>query len=286
MRKMLCLSAMLLCAGGMMVMAGAEPLLLEQATNTLKPKTLEVGISELSYQSDQVTITDANGAETLKITNTVTSLPLYLKYAFTGDIEGLLQLSNNSVTSKSEAGGASLSSDSSGMGDPVAGVKFALSKGDIQWGAGAMLSLPMGDKKYREGLTTAPFVAARRELGVLSLNAQLSYALTGEYDDDASQQKVNPGDELGLGAGIEYIVPQNKALSLIGEVSYQSFGESSVAGTAVKSSEGARMDINLGMRYQAGNVKTLLGVVVATGEEKYREYDYRVLAGVTYLLQL
>ena len=72
----------------------------------------------------------------------------------------------------------------------------------------------------------------------------------------------------------------------IGEFIYDSLSESSSAGVTQSGSSGGRMELVLGGRYNTGDLKTKLGVGLSLGDEKYRAYDYRIIAGVTYLVKI
>ena len=51
---------------------------------------------------------------------------------------------------------------------------------------------------FRQGFNIKPLFAARKAFGAVTMNANLSYNVTGEYTD-ANKTKENPGDVLSLG---------------------------------------------------------------------------------------
>jgi hypothetical protein len=288
MRKVLVCLGLLLGTASLLL---AEPLLLEQADNVLTPKTLEFGLANITYQSDVADITNAAGTTVLKLTNTAYSVPLYGRYAFNGRLEGWTFIPYNSTSSKSEiTGGASATSDTSGLSDPAIGAKYTLTDNFLQkgWkiGAAGIVNLPVGDKKFRQGLDIEPLIAARKEIEKMFVNINLGYTLNQEYEDENSI-KQKPGDVLSAGVGIEYpLAIKSFNFEGIGEFIYQNLGESKIAGVAQTGSAGSRMDLIIGARYNSGSWKTKLGLDLSLGEEKYRAYDYRIIAGVTYLVKI
>jgi hypothetical protein len=268
----------------------AEPLLLEQATNVLPQKGLELGLSDILYQYDTTDIENAGGTTVLTITQSSVLVPLYLRYAFSNKIEGILDLPYLSQTLKSETTGSSTSTTESGLSDPVLGVKINLKdeEGSIKLGVAALVKAPFGDAKFRQGFNIQPLLLASKELGSSVLNANLSYNMTGEYeDDDTAKTKINPGDVLQLGLGLEHpLYASCSCLTGIAEFIYQSLGESTVASVAQSGSSGARMDLALGVRFNKGSLKAKLGFALSLGEEKYRQYDYKIIAGISYLLNI
>ncbi|MHB9154371.1 MAG: hypothetical protein ACYC5N_01605 [Endomicrobiales bacterium] len=283
-KVVLCLGVMLSAAA----LAYAEPLVLEQAGNVLGAGTLEIGAAEVSYQNDAVSITDAAGTELMKMTDTRMGVPLFARYAFTPKAEAAFTLAYVSRSSKSETGGVSSVTDASGPGDPVLGAKVQVADNAFNngWkvGVGGTIGIPAGDRKLRQGLNLSPLVALSRAFPQYLVNINVSYGILGEFED-AGSVKQDAGDTLNAGVGVEYPLPvKGGSLSGVGELAYQSFGESKAAGVTQKDSAGNRMDLVLGARWQAGSLKTKFGVALALGEEKYRTYDYRIIAGVTFLV--
>lgn len=276
-------------AAAMASVCAAEPLTLEQAGAVLAPMTLEAGINDVYYSYDKTELTDAAGTVVNKITTSATVVPVFGRFAFNDRIEAMLSIPYaTGVSAKVEtAAGVSTSDTSeSGLADPVIGGKYVILNGDIKLGAGLNVSLPLGDKKFREGINAKPYVAAQKEIGPVTANANLSYTYTGEYDSDTTPAvKIDQGDKVGIGLGVEYPM-MNKALTLIGEATFVTLGDLKTAGATVSDSSGSRIDGIVGARYAFGDFKTKLGVSIALGDEKTRAYDYKVFTGITYLIKM
>ena len=130
MRKIiLCLIAAM-CASSV---GFAQPLVLEQADNVLQPKTLEAGLLDLAYFNDVTKITDDAGNVGTQITTSGFAIPLYFRYGISSKAECSLSIPYNSVSTKIDiTGGASSTTDSSGMGDPVLEGKLSVLSNDCQ----------------------------------------------------------------------------------------------------------------------------------------------------------
>ena len=114
------------------------------------------------------------------------------------------------------------------------------------------------------------------------MNVNLSYDLKGSYTDENSVDQ-KPGNVLGLGVGAEKMY---YGINWGAEFLYNSLSTSSSAGVTQTGSDGSQMDLVLGGRYNKGNLKTKLGLDLSLGDETYRQYDYKILAAVTYLLNI
>ncbi|MCK9582007.1 MAG: transporter [Endomicrobiales bacterium] len=281
----------------------AQPLLLEQATNVVPQKTLEVGIDNLSYQSDVAEITNS----TIKLTNTALIIPVVARYGVTNDIEAMLTIPYMSLSQKLEIGGNSATTEDAQLADiHIAGKKTIVlpeSWGLTGWNLGAMLdlSLPTGSQsdkfttEFRNGMNIKPLVAASKNFSSnvsfakeLTFNANISYNLTGEYEPKSWGVKLDPADVLEIGVGAESPCVLVNGLNRILELNYRTLSEQKVAGTAIAGTSGSQMDLVLGARYTflSGLLKSKLGFVLALGDEKYRTYDYKIVAGVTYLWKI
>jgi len=278
----------------------AQPLLLEQATNVVPQKTLEVGIDNLTYQSDVTEITNS----TIKFTNTALIIPVVARYGVTNDIEAMLTIPYMSLSQKLEISGNSATTEDAQLADiHIAGKKTIVlpeSWGLTGWNLGAMLdlSLPTGSQsdkfttEFRNGMNIKPLVAASKNFSPnvsfakeLTFNANISYNLTGEYEPKSWGVKLDPADVFEIGVGAESPCVLVNGLNRILELNYRTLSEQKLAGTAIAGTSGSQMDLVLGARYTflSGLLKSKLGFVLALGDEKYRTYDYKIVAGVTYL---
>lgn len=283
MKKTMVLGVMAYFFGAHMV--AAEPLVLEQATNVLAPKTLEIGLADIGYQSDVTSIIDSGGKEVIKLTNTETFVPLFAKYSLTSRIETNLYVPYISARAKSEISGVSTTSSDSGLGDSVLAAKVNLLDKEWQIGLKAGFSLPTGSTEFKRGLNITPLVALRRDAKRYLVNINISYENTGKYDDNNTSLQLNPGDILSAGLGLEIPGKKVEGLTYCGEFVYQSISASKVAGLTQSGSSGERMDMNLGFRYNVHNLKTKVGLVLALGDEQYRTHDYKILAAITYVIK-
>ena len=268
----------------------AEPLTLEQAGNVLQKGTLEIGLADMAYQTDQTKFTDAGGNVIATLTNTATIVPLYARYAITPKIEATINVPYSSISYKEQpTGGTSTSYSDSGLSDPTIMGKYSLELGSGWEGAAAAaFTLPEGAQSkqfpgiggvFQQGTNIKPILAARKMFGEFAFNANVSYNIEGSFTDEYSVKQA-PGNVMSAGIGAERAW---KGINWIGEFVYNNLEQSSVAGVAQKNSAGSQMDVVVGGRYNYKNFKTKLGVDVSLGDETYRTYDYRVIAGVTYL---
>jgi len=260
----------------------AEPLLLQQADNVLQPGTLETGLSDISYQYDLTKIIDAAGNEVMQDKVAVTFVPVFARYAFSPRFEASLMIPYETLNT--DVGGVTASK--SALGDTVAGMKFAFGdNNNAKKGLALVFSIPTGDSAFRHGLDIEPLFAFRKTGPKGSFNFNIAYDMTAEYSD-ANSVKQNPGDVLSAGIGLERTANFSENITWITEFVYRSISEASIAGVATPNSAGAQMDWDLGARYDIGSWSTKIGFVLALGDETYRTYDYKVIAGVTYLIKI
>lgn len=78
--------------------------------------------------------------------------------------------------------------------------------------------------------------------------------------------------------------PTSKNVSLLSEFIFQWFATDLIInGVKQDNSVGNRMESMVGVRARFGNIKTKLGIGFSLGEEKSREYDYRIIIGISYI---
>lgn len=270
----------------------AQPLILEQASPVVKKGQMEAGIENLSYGTDSTEITDT----TIKITQTTMNVPLSARYGVTDTIEASLTLPMQSLAYKQTNGGFTVTDISdSKMADAIlTGKKSFDAVSGIDMSASLGLTLPTGAKsdkfitEFKKGTNITPAVQASRQFNFCRVNANLSYAITGEFEaNNTAKTKVNPSDILSLGIGAERPCMMNKDVTIIAEFIINSLSDASVGGTTVTDSGGTQMDLALGARYTIKqNIKTKLGIDLSLGDEKNRTYDWKVIAGVTYLFNI
>jgi len=270
----------------MLAPALAEPLTLDQAKNVLKPGVLEIGLGDADYQANVTEFNDGS-----KLTDVATIFSLYARYSLSEVVEGSIKVPYLSLSSKSENSTGSATTSDSGLADPSVAFQYLIC--DCGWESAVRLgiSVPMGKQSdkftqnFRNGFNMKPEFIMSKDFEKYMVNLNLSYDLTGEYEDaSAAKTKQNPGDIISLGAGVEY--PRWKNTSLTGELVYNSILEASSAGTAVSGTAGSQMDVIVGVRYNKDSLRTKLGLDLSFGDEKFRDYDYKVIAGVTYLLNI
>jgi hypothetical protein len=278
MRKLLVMVLLVVSAGALY----AEPLLLQQADNVLQPKTLEVGLSDILYQYDLTKITDAAGNVVQENKVSATLVPLFARYGISPKLEAMLQVPYETLNT--DFGGVTASK--SALADSVIGVKYVLADdGNVKKGLALVFSVPTGDSAFRHGIDIEPVFSLRKVGPRGACNFNLSYDITTEYSD-ANSFKQNPGDVLSVGIGIERTAKFSDNFTWITEFVYRSITQASSAGVATPNSSGSQMDWSVGGRYNTGDWKTKLGLGLALGDESYRTYDYKVIAGVTYLIKI
>lgn len=276
------ISVVFLCSAA----ALAEPLALQQAKNVLEPGMLELGFGDLNYQTDVTKFTDGT-----QLTRTATITSLYSRYSFSGCVEGSINIPYLSLSSKTESSGSPVTADDSGLGDPVLSFKYVINDSGLESAAGVGISIPVGKQSdkfpesFRNGVSFKPEFVLSKNLEKYIINLNLSYELTGEYEDaSAAKTKQNPGDIISLGVGVEY--PKWENTSLIGEFVYNNILQASTAGSSVSGSSGSQMDLICGLRYNKNSFRTKLGIDLSLGDEQFRDYDYRIIAGITYLWKI
>lgn len=274
----------------------AQPILLEQASNVVPAKTLEIGIDNLEYSSDVTEFEDTD--ETLTRTSLI--IPLIARYAYSNSVEATLTIPYTSLSYKDETGGASTSVSDAQLSDLSIAVKKSVVSGAWNLAAGLALSLPTGSQsddfplEFKKGLNVTPVLAASKGFTcpvtglAMTFDANLSYALTGEYDDKADVKR-DPADVLTAGLGLEHALPGalfEKDLTLGAEFFYKNLSDQKNDGVTTPTA-GSQLDLVLGGRWAASkDIKTKLGVAFSFGEEKYREFDWKLLLGVTYLMNI
>jgi len=276
---------MLLNAG----IVAAEPLVLEQAGNVLQPRTLEIGLSDISYQVLDVKLTNTAGNVADTKTDTTFIVPFYARYAFTPRVEATLSVPYSYVSDQdTPAGASSVTAYDSGLADPALFGKysFALKGWDLSAGVGFQFAsgkqsntLP---STFRQGFNFKPLIAARKIYRGTTFNANVSYNATSEYTDE-NGVKQQQGSVLSAGVGAEHA---RFGINWIGELIYNSLSQASSAGVSVANSAGSQTDLVLGARYGKGSIKTKFGVDISLGDETYRAYDYKIIAGITYLWKM
>jgi hypothetical protein len=272
--------------------AVAEPLVLEQASQVVSKGFLEVGLAEITYQSDETKITNDAGTVLNTITRTALDAPVFARYGITPNIEASLSLPYRSLSSKNEAaGGTSVSESDAGLADPTIAGKYSFTYKGWNLAAATAITIAAGKEstklpaEFKRSLAIKPLFAAQKQVGCMLLNSNIAYAINAEFTDENSV-KQQYGNVLSLGIGTEYALKKYEGVTVIGEILYNSLGESKSAGVAQDGTAGSQYGIALGGRYDKGDWKTKLGLDLSLGEEKYRAYDYRIIAGVTYLISL
>ena len=264
----------------------AEPLVLEQAGNVLKAKSLEVRLDNISYQSDQVNIVNSAGSPVMTLSDQEFIVNFIARYAFTPKIEASIRLPYKSIDFRDQPFlGLTTSLNDSGIADPLITGKYSGVFDSWNIAGYAVFGIPIGQQSkvlpqdFSRGLDLQPGVAVRKEMSTVNLNFNLSYDITGDYTD-ADKVKRNPGDVLSFGAGIE---KEFQGINWCGEFIYSSLSDASTKGVTQPGSSGSRMDLIVGECYNSGHFKTKLGLDTSLGDPQYREYDYKVLLGVTYV---
>jgi predicted porin len=267
----------------------AEPLVLEQAGNVQKPGILEVGLADISYGYDQTKLTDSAGNTVATLTYTDTVESIFARYAFSPAIETTISIPYSSVSEQLQITGAnSTTTTDAGLADSIISGKYSGMWGAWNVAGKLSLSLTTGASStklpgtFKQGMDITPLLAATKDLGPCTLNVNLSYDVKGSFTDENSI-KEQPGDVLSLGVGAEKMYA---GINWGAELIYNSLSSASYGGVTTADSSGTQTDLVLGGRYNSGNWKTKLGVDLSLGDEEYRVFDYRIIAAVTYLINI
>ena len=59
-----------------------------------------------------------------------------------------------------------------------------------------------------------------------------------------------------------------------------------MGGVTQENSTGTKIDIIVGARTHLGFLRTKFGVAIAIGEERSRDYDYKIILGASYILNI
>jgi len=287
MKRLLAVLSLLVMALGS---AYAQPLTLDQAANVVEPKTIEIGIDGLTYSYDYTEFLNTNPTE--KLTQTRLYIPIFARYLFPKDIEGTLTIPYQSLSAKMESGSTALSDNSdSKLSDIVIGAKKLVYDKDYKISVGLNLSLPTGSQsdkfpaEFRNGLNIDPRIAASRMFGAWTVDANLQYLMRSEFTGK-DDNKYKLGDILTLGVGVEHACMMNRNITWVGEFVFNSKGQQSVNGTATPDTAGSQMDLVLGGRYNKGDWKTKAGIALSLGDEQFRDHDWQVILGATYLWKI
>ncbi|MGM0568265.1 MAG: transporter [Elusimicrobiota bacterium] len=276
MRKILLL---VFCTGLMVSTATGAPLLIEKAGNYLATGEMEMGLNNITYSNDK---TEFKGMD-LERKNSQILIPLFLRYTLNEDMEFSISVPYRSQTVEKTGGGESNSETASGLGNTSLSGKYSLMLDELALGGNLELGLPTGGKDFKQGVDMFPSVSARKGLGPFTVNANVGYKITGPYErDDDEETEANEGNIISLSAGTEYSYMKN--LSFAAEFLYENLSKSEIDGEEVEGTDGSRSEIMCGLRFNQGDYRTKLGLGISLGEETYREYDYRILAGITYRL--
>ena len=256
-----------------------SPLLIEKAGNYLNPREFEAGLNNVTYSLDR---TEYEGVD-LETDVSQIFVPLFGRYAWNDTMEFSATIPYRLQTVKTTTGGETDSDTDSDLGNAGVAGKYNFLLDGLILSGNLKLGLPTGGDDFKQGFDIYPSISIRKNVEPVIVNANLGYKLTGSYElDDETGTEINPGDILSLGGGLEY--PFSEEITFAGELIYENLTSLQRDGTEIDGTDGSRTEIIGGLRLNRGSYRTKLGLGVSLGEETYREYDYRIFAGITYRL--
>jgi hypothetical protein len=275
--------AVLFCFCGL---AMGEPFFTESAVNVLPLHALELGFMPVTNVSYDSTVADIHGNSIPGAVTAVNTVPLFARYAVSPDTEFYMSLYEISRQVNDNTGSVPRTVTQSGMDDPMVGARYTFfdDSRDSGWAfaGGFFAALPLGDSTFRKGFDLSPLLAARKKVNNYFVNLNLFYDITGAYNNE-NTLKSDPGDVLELDGEIEYpSMLFGKAVELSAGMMAQSISNALVAGSNVASTN--RLNAIVGIRRDIGRFKTKLGFDKSIGNSDQRLYDYKIIAGITYLV--
>jgi len=214
---------------------------------------------------------------------------IFARYAFSPSIEASIGIPYSSISSKAEiTSGGSTTTEDAGLADSIISGKYSSMWGSWNVAGKLSLSLATGASStklpgsFKQGMDITPLFAATKDVGLCVMNVNLSYDLKASFTDE-NDIKQQPGNVMALGVGAEKMYA---GINWGAELLYNSLSTSKSNDVTVTKSDGAQTSLVLGGRYNSGSWKTKAGIDLSFGDEAYRAYDYRVIAAVTYLLNI
>lgn len=267
--------------------ANAEPIVLQQAGNVLKPGELEAGI-DFYYGYETYTISGVTG----EYKNTAWSAMLALKYALMDALEVKVGVPYSSWNISGAGTGSN-----NGLSSILAGAKLCFVKGDqLSFGLGVDTEIPVtsADKSVGEGMQVlirggfmtyqahgfniVPLAMMDYKSDPFLIHVNLGYKLAGAYTTTAIE--IKPASFFIYAFGAELPL-KDTPLTLLGEFAGTFFGKATVAGVEQADTNGTTYDFTPGIRFNSDTLKAKLGVSIALGDATYRTYDWKIISGVS-----
>jgi hypothetical protein len=265
----------------------ASPIVLSQAENIVLANQLEIGINPASYAYDETELQNSSNVkiQTDKMTNI--TAPLFARYGVTDKIETFLSIPyiSSELESATTVGGTTTNTKtkSDDLGDMSLGAKYNFMEiSDIKIAGALNLDIPTGNERFMKGLNVKPVLVASKKIGEINANFNIGYDMNGYYNKDNAGN--NPSDVIRLGFGADYACCDN--LSLVAETTFEMIDKAEQSNVKIAESDGTRNDFIIGGVYKKDNLKTKLGLDLSLGDEKNRTYDYKIILGLTYLIDI
>jgi hypothetical protein len=266
----------------------AEPIVLQQAENTIDANKLEVGVGAI-YGRETWTVEGITG----DFWRTDISVPLLLKYGVSGNLETKLVIPYTSYASSA----AGVETKNTGLGQILWGTKYnfindkeiglGISAGvDVELAANAESNLGEGSHILirggtipSSGLNVAAYGILSQKFNPLVFHVNLGYKYTNKYT--VSSVDYNTGEIIVYGVAAEYSL--GGGLTVDGEVVATSFGKNTVSNLEMPETNGTTLDTVIGVTYKDKDMKITLGAPIAIGSATYRSYDYKIISGISFL---
>lgn len=264
----------------------AQPIVLQQAENTLAADKVELGLGFI-YGYEKYTIEGTTG----DFTRSGASIPILFKWAVSNSLETKVVLP---YTTWKNTGTGIPDTSNSGIGQMVVGGKLNFiddKESGLSIGLGVDLELPTGDAS--KGLGEGSHILIRggilpssgtnvavagiltQKFDPLAFHVNLGYKYTAKYT--VSDVNMDTGDIIIYGLAGEYAI--GDGIAVIGELVGTSFGKAKVADTEENESNGTTFDTVIGVSYTSESMRIILGCPIALGNATYGPYAFKIVSG-------
>ncbi|HOW26959.1 MAG TPA: transporter [Elusimicrobiota bacterium] len=267
--------AAILCLGRCV---SAEPLLMETASRVVAPGGLEVGLESRCGENKYV----VEGQPGATWSQSSGQDGLFVRYGLSGKSELRLELPYGWWRLKISQNGSALLQKESGFGDLIGTYKTRF------WGSGegwngavkADVIFPTGEeeKGLGQGFGAEPGVMFGWSGVPCAVDSYVGYRWTGEYRPYGVRH--NPSDVVTYGLSTRF---GNDVWAVLAEAWGESFDTESKGGRRLEGTSGRRAMVIPGVRLRYGNIKFKAGYGLSVGPVRYRDEDWRVLFGVSWV---
>lgn len=275
--------------------AMAEPVFMPQATSVVKQKQLETGVDvQYGYQKSEL----ENSVGTTFL-NRVLVVPVWARYGLLDTLETHLTVPIVHAIDSSE-GISSFHNEDGGLGNMQVGAKWNFMNAPMPLAVGLDLDLPTANtsnntaalgQRYNhqveQGFNGHLFLSGDTPTyaEMLTGHVMVGYMNTATYTT-ATGTRFNPSDLMTFGASLDLDMKKwVNGLMMSGEMVGNTALTHSRTNSTIDGNHdmGQVLEVGPALRYQMGAWRTKAGVLFDAGPATYRAYNYRLLAGVSYL---